>query len=100
MATKSVTVECSKETLEALQNSAEFVKATRQALADGWQLGQDLPVLMTAALTQLVPALSALDNVKDELAENRKAFERAVALGSADLVDAFLPPAAAPAPTP
>lgn len=79
-----VELECSKETYELGKGLADFVAAVKTALADGWQLGTDIPVVVSAALATLVPAIDGVTKVKDELAEDKKAFvNAAVATGSA-----------------
>lgn len=84
MSTVKIQVEVSKELYEAGQGLAKFVGAMRRALADGWQPGVDLPTALTAAMTTLVPALNGITEVDDEIAQDRGAAARAVALGLCD----------------
>lgn len=79
-----VELECSKETYELGKGLADFIGAVKAALADGWQLGTDIPVVISAALSTLVPAVDGVTKVKDELLEDKKAFiNAAVATGAA-----------------
>jgi hypothetical protein len=84
MSTIKVQVEVSKELYEAGQGLADFAAAMRLALADGWQVGSDMPVFMSSAMKSLVPALNGISDIDDEIAEDRAAAARAVALGLCD----------------
>ena len=95
MAKVSVTVEVSKELYELGQGLSKVVASVKQALADGWQPGQDLPTIAMAAYADLVPAVQGLDKAGAELAEDRSAALRAVSLGLSDVVDSVLPKQAA-----
>lgn len=77
MATVDVSVKCSKEAVELGQGLAKFVGSVKQALADGWQVGSDMPAIVRAAMSDLVPALSGADKVKDELNQDVGAFVNA-----------------------
>lgn len=81
-----VEVEVSKEIYEAGQGVAKFVKAMKDALKDGWQPGQDLPVAMSHAMTDLVPALNGISEVPAELAADRLAAAHAVSLSLCDVL--------------
>jgi len=84
MSTLKVTVEVSKELYELGQGVAAFVASLRDAVEDGWQVGEDLPVAMAAALSTLVPALDGITEIDDEIAANRAASARAVSLALVD----------------
>lgn len=43
-----------------------FGAAVRKALADGWDMGQDLPVVVTAAIADLLPSIQGIDQLDDE----------------------------------
>lgn len=90
MATLDVTVKCSKETLELGLGLAAFLGHVKAAVADGWQLGSDLPAVIGAALGDLVPAIAGLEKVKDELAEDKIAFANAVTQVGAAVVGQLL----------
>ena len=65
------------------------VKAVKGALADGWQPGKDLPVIMVSAIGDLVPAMDGVALVSDELKGNPAAFYAAFGLAAKDLAAAF-----------
>lgn len=89
-----VEVELPKEVHELSEGVAKFVGALRVALADGFQLGDDLPALVTAALSDLVPAVEGLDQVDDEFREDPSGVIKAVGLSVSDIVGEFLKPKA------
>jgi len=70
MAKVKIETEVSKEIYEAAQGLGKFGLAVKQALADGWQLGQDLPVVMASALSELVPGLQGIEKAADEVKED------------------------------
>lgn len=59
-----------KETYELVEGIGEFVGAVKAALADGWQPGSDIPVIMMAAIEKLGPAVQGADQIDDELKGN------------------------------
>ncbi len=81
-------VEVSKETSELLEGLTKFAVAVKGALKDGWQVGQDLPVVLTSALGDLAPALQGAEAIKEE-AKDTKEFAAAVALSVNELVHAL-----------
>lgn len=90
METVKVELVCSKETYELGKGMADFVAAVKTALADGWQLGTDIPVVVSAALATLVPAIDGVTKVKDELAADKKAFVNAAVATGAAIMNAVL----------
>lgn len=85
-----VELECAKETLELCQGLAKFAAAVKQALADGWQPGTDLPALITATVADLVPALQGVDQLPAEVAASPE-FVNALYAGLSPIVFQFLP---------
>jgi len=83
MATKDVTVAVSKESYELGEGMANFIGAMKAALADGFQVGEDIPLLVSAAVTNLVPAVDGITDIGAEWTEDRAAFMRAWALTGA-----------------
>tara|TARA_R110000868_G_scaffold9394_6_gene46946 strand:- start:5152 stop:5427 length:276 start_codon:yes stop_codon:yes gene_type:complete len=74
MSKVTVAVECSKETLELGQGLADFLGALKVAMADGWQPFTDVPAIVAATVSKLVPALVGSEKVKGEFAEDKSAF--------------------------
>lgn len=71
-----------EKTYKALKDVADFVAAVQKSLADGWQPGQDLPAILTAAVSELAPALGELGAIVEEC-KDQKAAIKAVALAVA-----------------
>lgn len=46
---------------------ASFVAAGKHAFENGWQAGEDVPVLLASALTDLIPAIGKLSAVSEDL---------------------------------
>jgi hypothetical protein len=88
--TIDVSVNVSKESYEHGQGVVGFLMALRQALQDGWQTGQDIPILVTAALTNLVPAMQGADQIALETKEDIDAFLKAWLLTAEEAVVLFL----------
>lgn len=82
-------VECAKETLELGEGLAKFVSSLQGALADGWQSGQDLPVLLSAALTDLVPAVQGVEKIKDEV-KDPQSFSNGIYVGVSSIPFLFI----------
>lgn len=85
-----VQVQVAKEMHELMDGLSEVILATKQALADGFQPGQDLPAIVLAAINKLPPALEGMDKVKDELKLNPKEFVNAASLGTAKILGHFV----------
>lgn len=66
-----VQVSVAKETYELCKGLSDFGVALAGAVADGWQVGKDLPVVLSSALSILVPALQGAEKIKDEYAANK-----------------------------
>ena len=61
-----VKVELPKETYELCKALGAVAAATKQALADGFQIGTDMPAIITSAVMELVPAIQGVDKLDDE----------------------------------
>lgn len=85
-----VEAEVSKEAYELGQGLAKFVGAFKQALEDGWQTGQDLPVILSSAMADLVPGFQGADKISLEMKEDVTKFSRGVGLCVIDIVDHFV----------
>ena len=89
MAKVKVELEVAKEAHELVQGVVELVKAVKEAMKDGFQVGQDLPVIVAAAVQKLPPAIDGLDKLGDEL-KDPGSFAKAMVVGAADLVEVFV----------
>ena len=85
-----VEVELPKEIHELSVGLSKFVGSVREALKDGFQMGQDIPPILTSALADLVPAIEGMDQVDDEFKEDPAGVIKAVSLSVSDIVGGFL----------
>lgn len=79
-----------KEAFELSSGLKKFVLDIKKALADGWQPGTDLPVVMQAAIMDLVPAVQGLENLGAEKKEDSEAFVTGLLLPMKELGFALL----------
>jgi len=84
-----VSVEVSKEAYELGQGVVKFALAVKESLANGWQLGEDMPIVIAAAFSELVPAISGVSQIGDEFKEDPAAFAQAFALAGGELAKMF-----------
>lgn len=85
-----VSVKVTKEAYELSVGLKKFVLDVKQALSDGWQPGQDLPVVMQAAVMDLVPAVQGLESLGAEQKEDLEAFVTALSLPMKELAFSLL----------
>lgn len=69
-----VEVEVTKEAYELGEGLKGVVKAVKDALADGWQAGEDVPAILVNSLTALAPAVIGAEKVGEEAKEELEAF--------------------------
>lgn len=85
-----VEAEVSKEMYEAMFGLAKFGAAIKKALADGWDMSQDLSPIITSAMADVLPAIQGVDLIGDEWKEDPSALVQAVILGAQPLVQELL----------
>lgn len=73
-----VELEVAKETYELGVGVRKFVGVLRQALKDGFQPGQDLPVVLVSAVADLVPSVQGVEKVGGEVVGDVEAFADAL----------------------
>lgn len=83
-----VTKEVSKETYELCLALADLITKTKVALEDGWQVGRDLPVVMTAVVQNIGEIIEGLNAAKGEFEADPDAFLAAIAVGVAEVTKA------------
>ena len=59
--------EVTKEAHELALAICNVVRAVKISMKDGFQAGSDLPMIITAAITQLPPAIDGLDKLGKKL---------------------------------
>jgi hypothetical protein len=90
MPKKEVSVEVESSGYELMQAFAEVSVAYKQALADGFQPGQDLPGMVTVALAKIPGILADLSAIPADIAESKVGFLKGVNLGAYDLAEGLL----------
>lgn len=88
-----VKVKVPKETYELEQGIVKFVAACKAALDDGFQPGQDLPMILTAAIATLLPAIDGVQKLPEEAVSAIPGMINVGGLFAADLAAVFLPKA-------
>lgn len=84
-----VTVDVSKETYEFGIGLSKFIAAVRASLDDGFQYGDDIPDIVSSAISDLLPSLDGLSAISDEYSENPEIFFRTVSLIGLEVVKAL-----------
>ncbi len=82
---KKIEVEVSKEAYELMEGLHGMVKSIQEALADGWQAGQDIPKIVMDSISILMPAVDGADKIPAEAKEELEAFVSGVMLKSKDI---------------
>lgn len=67
-----------KELFELGDGLGKFSLAVKKALEDGWQMGEDLPTILTAAMTTLIPAVQGMEKFGDEVGEDLEGSVKAL----------------------
>lgn len=86
MALMEVMTTVSKETYELGEALVSIVSAMNVALADGWQLGSDLPVAVTALLANIGEITEGIKSAKGEWEEDEAAMIMAMTMTVSKLV--------------
>ena len=68
----------------------DILIATDNALKDGFQVGQDLPIILSAAFGSLVVAITGMQNIPTEFKELPVKASLALALPIADGIEALI----------
>lgn len=89
MALVEVKVNVPEHAHKLAQGIADFIVTSKGCLADGFQAGQDLPVVMTAALTTLVPVIGEFSNLSEELKGSKAEFALAWILAGEKIWKSF-----------
>lgn len=85
------TVQVSDKAEAIMKGFVTLVAVSKQALADGFQLGQDVPAIVTQSAADVLAAVTAAQEVAADWAADQAGVEKAFALGLVDLKEAILP---------
>lgn len=90
MAKIPVTREQSEHGTKLMESVKGLVVAIKAALADGWQIGTDLPVIVSSAFATMVQAVEHTPGLPAEAKEDLIAFGRSLTTGAWDVADIFV----------
>lgn len=96
MAKVKVEVFVEPVTADLMTKLSDFVFQIRKAMADGWQPGKDLPVVLSALMVDLLPVIQNFDKALLEAGDDKEAFVTTIQLGAQSLVFGLLKPVAVP----
>ena len=85
-----ITEKVCKESYELVSGLDKFVGAVTQALSDGWQPAQDIPVIISSAVIDLVPAIQGADKISAEYAQKPESFMTGILLGAKKIAFRFV----------
>jgi len=78
-------VDIPDETGELVKGLTKFIGSIKDALADGWQPGMDLPAIMMAAMSDLPQAIEGWEKLDDEAKANPGAMIAAVGILASEI---------------
>lgn len=90
MTKKVVSVEVSDKAYDLGQSFKKLVGAADKALEDGFQPGQDVPVIVLSAAAEVVTIVEAIKAAGGEAKEDLAAFIAALGLGVKDIAAQLL----------
>jgi len=85
-----IEVEVSKEMYELGIGLGQVVLKMKEALEDGFQVTDDIPVIIQTAIKDLVPAMKGIEQIDDEAKEDLGSFLDAVWLSLKPVVFGLL----------
>lgn len=85
-----ISVEIENSGYELTKAIAAVVGSVKIAMADGWQTGMDLPVVITSAIGQLATLASAVPNIGPDAKEDTVEFIKGINLGAYDIASIFI----------
>lgn len=86
----TVQVEVEEKSYEVAEALKSLIKSAKEALADGFQPGTDIPVVVAANFTKLLKAISDVSALPGESAEDPEAFMKAFGLAGLEVAGLFL----------
>ncbi len=71
------------------QELADFLLAVDKAMEDGWQITEDLPPIISAAIADLVPAMKEFKDAQADLTADVYDSVKGILIHIVDVVQAF-----------
>ena len=81
-------VRISKETYELGEGISKFIAVCVKATKDGWQYGDDLPSIISSAVSDLLPSLDGVQSIASEFSNDQEAFYATVSLIGIEILKA------------
>lgn len=88
----NVQLQLSKEAYELSKGLADLVVAIKACVADGWQPGQDIPVIISEVIGKLVPALAGTEKLPEEFKVDPYASSLAIAIPLIEMIGKLIKP--------
>jgi len=87
-----IEVEVSQKAYALVKGFSSFIKKVKEEVQDneGFSAVDDLPGILGAAVTDLVPAFDGITTIGEDFKSNKKAFIRGVLIGLDELVQIFV----------
>ncbi len=90
MAKKDVVVTVDELAYNVGESLVKFIAAVKLALADGWQPGIDIPLIITAAIADLSPIIGQIGQLPEDFSADKLGFLKGINVSIVDLVDVLL----------
>lgn len=87
---KSVVVEVSESSYEIVAHMAKITKAIKETMADGFQAGSDLPVIVTSLISELPGIIAKCPEIKADVQADAVEFIKGANLAAYDFVEIFV----------
>lgn len=94
-----VTLKLPKESLELAKGTKAFLLALKKAVDDGFQVGADVPAIISAAISDLVPAMEGSSGIAAEAAADPVGVGQAFEVMGVELARELTKPAVAESPS-
>lgn len=88
---KAIQTEVMDSGFEVLEHSGKIIKAMKDAMADGWQTGADLPVAVTALISEMPGIITNAMNIGADASAEPVLFAKGATIAALDIVDMFIP---------
>lgn len=90
MKTLKIELEVAKESYELGNGIGRFILTVKEALKDGWQADKDLPIIISSAVAELIPAIQGIEDIPTEI-KSIKLFANSLYAGLGQALLEFIP---------
>ena len=89
MGKKMVQVEIESSGYELTKSLTRLTGAVKQSLADGWQPGTDVPVIISAAISELGALAANIPQLAPDAKDDAVEFAKGINLAAYDFLEIF-----------